>query len=167
MRAFRAGATAVLCATLGAAGGCRPTAIHDAEGSPEALARAVLQAIERGDAVRLRAVALSDEEFRAVVWPELPAARPERNLPLAYVWNDLRMKSEIALRRTMASRAGQPLELVRVRFPGGTTQYRTYLVHRHAVLTVRGADGVREDVRLFGSVFEQNGRFKVFSYVVD
>jgi len=152
---------------LGGAGGCRQAAIHGAEGSPDALARTVLLAIERQDAARLRALALSYEEFRAVVWPELPAARPERNLPLDYVWNDLRVKSETALRRTMAGRGGEPLELLRVGFMGETTQYRTYLVHRQAVLTVRGGDGVQESVRLFGSVFEQDGRFKVFSYVVD
>lgn len=40
-------------------------------------------------------------------------------------------------------------------------------MHRQAVLTVRGGNGVQEEVRLFGSVFEQDGRFKVFSYVVD
>jgi hypothetical protein len=56
---------------------------------------------------------------------------------------------------------------VAVRFAGQTSQYRTFLVRRDAVLTVTSSGTGTETFRLFGSVFEQGGQFKVFSYVVD
>jgi hypothetical protein len=141
--------------------------VSHAERSADALARAVLLAIEQRDIDRLRQLALNEQEFREIVWPELPAARPERNVPFGYAWSDLRTKSETSLKNTLSTHGGRHLELVRVRFPGGTTQYDSYLVHRDTVVVARGTDGIEEDVRLFGSVLEQDGRFKVFSYVVD
>ena len=56
----------------------------------------------RRDRARLDALALSEQEFRDHVWPDLPAARPERNLPFSYVWGDLHQKSNISLARDAA-----------------------------------------------------------------
>jgi len=75
--------------------------------------------------------------------------------------------SEAALSRTLAAHGGQRFELVAVHFRGETTQYNTYLVHRKTELTVKGAAGTDLRLRLFGSTIEKDGRFKVFSYVVD
>jgi len=97
----------------------------------------------------------------------LPAARPERSLTADYVWSDLAAKSGAALRHAVREHAGRRLSLERIRFAGGTTQYRTYLVHRNAVVTIRDGAGAPQDLRLFGSVIERSGRFKIFSYVVD
>jgi hypothetical protein len=158
---------AAVCLWALAASACLPTGLDHAAPSAEALARDVLQALERRDAVRLRSLALTEAEFGRIVWPELPAARPERNLPLAYVWGDLQGKSNAGLRRVMAASGGRGYALTGVQFLGGTTQYRSYLVHRQARLLVRDERGHEQTVRLFGSVLERRGRFKVFSYVVD
>jgi hypothetical protein len=131
------------------------------------LATAVLGAIERRDMAALREAALSEREFRDHVWPELPAARAERNLPFSYVWGDLHQKSEAALAGTLASHGGQHLELISVDFLGGTTRYETYLVHRHTSMMVRDTSGKELPLQLFGSTLEKDGQFKVFSYVVD
>jgi hypothetical protein len=40
-------------------------------------------------------------------------------------------------------------------------------VHRESVVLARFPDGSERRVRVFGSVLEQDGRYKVFSYVVD
>lgn len=136
--------------------------------SPEALARAVLDRYAAGDADGLRRLAVTEPEFRARVWPELPASRPERNLPFSYVWGDLKQKSDASLSSLLARHRGRRLELTGVRF-GAQTPYTSYVVHRDTVLTVRDAesDGPPEEVRLSGSLIEQGGRWKVFSYVVD
>ena len=147
--------------------GCTATGVEYGEASPEALAGAVLEAVESRDVARLRELALTEEEFRRVVWPDLPAAVPERNLTADYVWSDLHVRSEAGLARTVADRVGAGAELVSVRFKGATSQYRHYLVHRDAELLVRTAGGTYETLRLFGSVLEQNNRFRVFSYITD
>jgi len=146
--------------------GCRAPLPHSQE-SVDDLARAVLQAIERRDIDELHALALNKEEFTAQVWPELPAARPERNLSPAFVWGDLNQKSNIMLRETLLEHGGKKYQLVRVRFLGRTTPYPSYVVHRESEVTVTDAEGHERQMRLFGSVIERAGRFKVFSYVID
>jgi hypothetical protein len=108
------------------------------------------------DAESLHALAITEPEFSQHVWPELPASRAERNLPFSYVWGDLRQKSGTRLSATLAAQGGQRYTLEEVRFSGET----------RSVFLVQGPDGPRE-LRLCGSMIEKDGRWKVFSYVVD
>lgn len=143
-----------------------PTPLAHTLDSSRALAGAVLAAVTSGDQATLDGLALSEQEFRDHVWPALPAARPERNLPFSYVWGDLRLKSQAGLVRILGQYRGQRLTLVDVRF-GDVTRYDGYVVHRDSIFTVRTSDGATEDVRLCGAMIEQAGRWKVFSYVAD
>lgn len=148
-----------------AAAACGPPPLECTHATPEALGRAVLAAVAQNDIHALRALAVSEQEFRAHVWPELPAARPERNLPCSYVWGDLRQKSEQHLARTLATHGGRRYHLVRVEYGGGTQRYGDYAVHGGATFVVRDDSGGEAALRLFGSVLEKDGRFKVFSFV--
>ena len=134
--------------------------------SPEALATSVLDAIARGDRAALEALALDEQEFRYHVWPDLPAARPERNLPFSYVWGDLHQKSEGALTGMLQSHGGRKYTIRAVTFAGDTA-YRSYSVRREATFHVRDASGAEMDLRVSGSMIEKDGAWKVFSYVVD
>ena len=127
----------------------------------------MLDAVQRRDTTALRALALNEQEFREHVWPELPAARPERNLPFSYVWGDLRQKSALALDQTLARHGGRRYTLVSMGFDGDTTRYPSYVVYRETVLRVRDEAGAMAELRLFGSSLEKDGTWKVFSYVVD
>jgi hypothetical protein len=50
---------------------------------------------------------------------------------------------------------------------GETSEYETFRVRRKTVLVVENERGEAETLRLFGSLLQQqDGRFKVFSYVV-
>lgn len=148
-----------------AACGPSPTPLAETRESPRAVAEALLDAVAADDGTTLEALALSEQEFRQHVWPELPAARPERNLPFSYVWGDLRQKSVAGLARTRSAHGGRRYTLEDVRF-SGETRYPGYTVHRDGVLVVKGPDGPHE-LRLCGSMIEQGGRWKVFSYAVD
>lgn len=165
-RLIPAALIAALVVLLEACGPAVPP-LAAAHASVADLATAVIGAFERRDLSALRSLALDEREFRDHVWPELPAARPERNLPLDYVWGDLHQKSDASLTRLLAARGGERLTFVGIRYLGGTTPYQSYLVHRRAELTVRDAQGAIRQTRLFGSVIEKDGRLKVFSYVVD
>ena len=167
-----ASAAALLCLAAGGcardAGGDPPLALlRHTFPSPEALSRAVLTALAARDVDTLRALPLDETEFRNAVWPDLPASRPERNVPFDYAWGDLRQKSDNARRRLAARHGGRRYELVRVLFDAETTRYRTYEVHRETVLDLRDEEGEEVRLALFGSILEREGRFKLFSYVVD
>ena len=110
-------------------------------------------------------MALGEREFRQTIWPYLPAARPERNLPLSYVWGDLHQKSASALTDTLARHGGRPYRLLAVEFKAAT-DYGPYRVHRETTLRVDDGSAA-SDVRLCGSLVEMNGQWKVFSYVVE
>ena len=43
----------------------------------------------------------------------------------------------------------------------------SYKVHKEAHLVVKDEKGEQQEVRLFGSVLEMGGQFKLFSFVVD
>jgi hypothetical protein len=146
---------------------CGTAPLPNAHDSPEALSRAVLAAIQARDGDALHALALNKGEFAEDVWPELPAARPERNLSSSFVWGDLNQKSNITLRDTLVAQGGRKYEFVSIRFLGETTAYKSYRVHRESELTVKDAEGNARQLRVFGSVIEKGGRYKVFSYVVD
>jgi hypothetical protein len=135
--------------------------------SVEELAEAALQGIEAGRGEALWALALTREEFEGVVWPVLPASRPERNTPFDYVWGDLQQKSSSSLRRTLHSHRRRHYELAAVEFHGATRSYGSFLVHRDARLRVVDAEGARHTLDLFGSIIERDGRFKIFSWVTD
>jgi hypothetical protein len=145
----------------------QPPQLAHTQRSPEDLARAALAALNDGDRQALDALAVTESEFKGLVWPRLPASRPERRLPWTYVWASLHDKSVLYLRSQIADRRYAGFEVVRVHFAGESTDYGGYRVHRETVVTLRDRSGAESTHRLFGSVIEQNGRYKVFSYVVD
>jgi hypothetical protein len=140
--------------------------LADTSSSPEALAAAVLDGVARSDRARLDAVALTEREFRDHVWPDLPAARPERNLPFSYVWGDLHQKSDMSLAQMLMNHGGKRYQLTRVTF-SGKTNYTNYVVHREATFEVTDSAGALASLRVCGSFIEKDGVWKVFSYVVD
>jgi hypothetical protein len=135
--------------------------------SPEVLARVVLEALREGDRARLRSLALTEDEFRRHVWPGLSISRPEVNMPFELAWGQLAQTSALHLQQTTAEFEDQDYELVRVEFAGEATRYDGVTVRRDTELVVTNAAGDERSLRLFGSTIEQDGRYKVFSYVVD
>lgn len=157
---------AIVVGVLGTSACSRVPPLANALASPEALTSAVLDALSRRDRARLEALALSEQEFRDHVWPDLPAARPERNLPFSYVWGDLRQKSNIRLADTLRNYGHKQYALKRVTF-SGKTNYPSYVVHRDAKFEVTDSSGGSTELRVCGSFIEKDGAWKVFSYVVD
>lgn len=158
-------AVVLVLLTGGSCTGVPPLATS--QGSPEALAGALLDAFAERDRAALEALALTEQEFREIVWPELPAARPERNLPFSFVWGDLKQKSDASLGALLAEHGGRRFSLVSVRATGETTRYDTYQVHRDSLLVVRDPEGAQRELRLFGSMLEKDGGWKIYSFVVD
>lgn len=144
-----------------------PSPLANTFDSPEALARALLIALERRDLEALRALPLSEAEYRDHVWPELPVSRPERNVPFDYAWGQMHQRSTGSLQQTYARYAGKPLRLVSTRFTGETTQYASFSVMRESEIVATDESGRDVVLRLYGSAMVKDRRYKMFSYVVD
>jgi hypothetical protein len=167
--ARRALSACVVSCLLAVSSGCgmAPTLEWGLE-SPRAVAQAAVDALTAGDASALERLALNEREFATLVWPRQPAARPERNIPREFAWRTLAARSRHGLRARLSEwsrSAGQTV--VGLTFTGDTTDYGTYRVYRKSVVTLRDASGRLETIRIFGSVIEQGGRYRVFSYVID
>jgi hypothetical protein len=145
---------------------CAAPPLVNTQDSAEGVASAVLEAFARRDRAALEALAINEAEFSDHVWPYLPASRPERNLPLSYVWGDLHQKSAASLTQALDTHGGRRYELLGVDF-ADRTDYGAYRLHREATLRVRDAAGQAMTIRVCGSMIERDGAWKVFSYVVD
>ena len=135
--------------------------------SPEALARGVLDALAKSDRARLNTLALSEAEFRDHVWPELPVSQPERNVPFEYAWGQMKQRSDGSLSGTIERYGGRPLRFVQTRFTGESTQYRTFTVMRESEIVAADETGRELILRLYGSAMVKDGRYKLYSFVVD
>jgi hypothetical protein len=144
-----------------------PSTLSNTFATPDALARAVLRALAASDKSKLQSLALSEAEFRDHVWPELPTSRPERNVPFEYAWGQMKQRSDGSLSYTFQRYAGKRLTLVQTGATGETTQYKTFLVMRDSEIVATDETGRELVIRLFGSMMVKDGRYKVFSFVVD
>lgn len=142
-----------------------PPLVH-AQPSAESLGTALLGALAANDRTRLEDLAVNEDEFRRHVWPDLPAARPERKLPFSYVWGDLHQKSGASLSQILERHGSRRYRLKRIAF-ASHSQYRHYLIHREATFEVLDDAGNPAALRLCGSVLEKDDAWKVFSYVID
>jgi hypothetical protein len=133
--------------------------------SPRALAEEFLRALESKDRGRLESLALTREEFKTEAYPEMPAYG---SVPAEFAWSQLALKSSHGLANVLAMHGGRAYELVDLSYRGGHTAYRTFVVHRRAMLRVRDRkSGEEATLALFGSVLEHRGRFKLFSFNIE
>ncbi len=141
--------------------------LEAAASSPMELADRFLDYLADGDIGKIQELGLTEDEFRKFVYPELPAADPIRNTSAEFVWNQLFIRSQSSLHGAFNQLAGRRLTLKDMRFASGTEPYDSYVVHKESVLIVEDEDGVEHTERLFGSVLELDGQFKIYSFVRD
>ncbi len=160
----------LLVAPIGALEGCRtvasaPRALANAEPSPEALTSRFLDGLAADDLEAIKRLRISKEEFCGYVFPELPASKLN-NVTCDFVWSQATLKSMSGMTRMLDGNKGKRFELVSVKF-GATERHESYRVLKDPVVTVRDETGAVQSVRLFGSMLEMDGQYKLFSFVVD
>ena len=138
--------------------------LQNSAASPETLAAQVLAAMVQGNIQALRELALSEEEFRQYVWPELPASNPRTNVPFEFVWNDVAYRSAIWMNRMTKDLCGKQMKLVRVLHRGKTVPYHSHQAWSDMVVVLSDELGREREYPLFGTLIEMDGRFKVYSY---
>lgn len=138
----------------------------NAEPSAEALARHILASIARQDKSDLESLRITKQEFCQLVWPELPSSKLP-NVTCDFAWEQATLKSIGGFVKMLAAHKGKRYEMVSLSFAKGTDAYRTYKVHKDSRLVIKDENGLQQEIKLFGSVLELDGQFKLFSFVVD
>jgi hypothetical protein len=131
--------------------------------SIERLARRFLETLAEGDRRKIKAMALTHDEFVARIYPGLPASRPGSNLSAEFLWRQTLLRNLAGLQKTMGY-AGRRLQFVSIRLADGLQEYDGFRMHRDVRLTVRDSDGKEFEVKLFGSILEAGGKFKIYSF---
>jgi hypothetical protein len=135
----------------------------------EELFDAIEFAVTSGDPELLRELAVSETEFRHLVWPTLDiASRPKSNFTWEFVWSQHQLSHEKCVLRTSHDYAGQEFEIVGIAFNGRTTDHGTFKIYRESEVEIERPDGSRAKLELFGSLLETaDGRYKVYSFIND
>lgn len=144
------------------AGAARARALAYAKESPEAVARAVLEAIEHGSERKLESLLVTREEHRALLWPHLPE---RKSLPFGYVRKLNRHNTREGIDAALRKWGGAELELVGVEFTREPERYDSFTLHKGARVWVRRAsDGEEGYIDVLDVLVEWNGRWKPMNY---
>jgi len=143
-----------------------PVPLSPAYDSKDAAVEAFLHALTARDRATLSAMAVSETEFLKYIWPALPASRPEVGMPADRAWADQAQRNAAYLSQTLGEHGGRRYTLLAASFGAPATSYGAFTVHPKTTLDVRTDNGTLE-VRLFGSMIESGGRWKIYSFVVD
>jgi hypothetical protein len=138
--------------------------LTNAQGSPEEVCQAALDALAANDAQALNALRLSRVEHDSILVPQLPIGKDTtggKDLDMA--WYMLDQRCAKGIRRAIADYGGQRYELISVRFTRPAERHGPLTVHRGTEVRVRDANGDELILGIFGSILQQDGLFKLVS----
>jgi hypothetical protein len=130
----------------------------------DSVVRLFLDALERSDTVALARLHLSRAEFAYLVYPGSRFARAPYRQPPDVTWMLVIERSNSALSRLLARRGGERLRDARYRCSDRPDQEGHSRYWGGCRVHYRRANGDTVTERLFSSVVERDGRFKIGSY---
>jgi hypothetical protein len=133
----------------------------------EDLARAFVTAVAERDIRRLAPTLLTRAEFAWLYYPENPISRPPYELPAGIAWFELEGNSMTGVRRALASYGGRTTVFRGVSCDAHPLVQGPNRLWNRCTLALTLEDGTAASVRMFGSILERAGRFKLVSAAND
>ena len=142
----------------------RTDTLRSALPSKDAVVRQFMDLLARRDTMGLARLHLSRSEWAWIVYPESRYTRAPHRQRVDIAWMLIIERSNAAAARLLARRGGQPLRVVgwecaTTPEPEGRTLY-----WGRCVVSFRDSTGRTRTERLFSSIVERDGRFKIGSY---
>jgi hypothetical protein len=131
--------------------------------SLEDLGRRVCRALHHERADSLLALCITEEEFRTILWRELPQSRPATGLTWQDAWSTLSMRLYSGTRGATQDHGGHYYEFLHFERSDTTARYRNFKLHNGLILVARDDQGQIERFDWLRSVAERNGAFKIYS----
>jgi hypothetical protein len=135
--------------------------------SKGAVARAFVAAVATNDALSAARTLMTRAEFAWLYYPENPISRPPYELPAGVAWFELEGNSLAGLRRALASHAGRALSFGELACATPPVAHGSNRLWNGCAVTLRLEDGRETSVRMFGTILERGGRFKIASAAND
>jgi hypothetical protein len=140
------------------------TSLDDAAArSRDALVARVVEAVADGNAAALQALTMNAAEFGHLYFPTSIYSREPYAQPPEVAWLLMSQNSRKGLVRLLREYGEQSLVLAGHDCGGEPRVEGSNRIHEHCTVRIRGADGRVEELRLFGSIIERAGRFKLMS----
>jgi len=121
--------------------------------------------LNRRDSLLLSEIVISEYEHNELLLPEFhlhyPAATKENQ---DVIWTNLSNRTLKGFLYLMGNMTGKSFKYETVKFEDPVENYETYSIHTNSVITLSDSIGIKRNLKLFGSVVEKNGRFKLLSY---
>jgi hypothetical protein len=124
----------------------------------------VLLGLREKDEELLNSLRVTEREYKEILFPEFPAAAG--NAPPEFHWFLTNTHSRAGIENALGTWGGEDFELVDVVVTQGTTDYRTFRILNKVELKVKDRKGGPEirQLRIFGSVVELKGQYKILSF---
>jgi hypothetical protein len=130
--------------------------------SLEGLGHAVCRALQVSSVDSLRALCVTAEEFREILWREFPQSRPATGLTWEDAWQVLDVRLMSGCNAARDDHGGRRWELVRLECDS-TMRYRNFALHSRLTMVVKDDLGQVHRWGWLRAVAERKGRFKIYS----
>lgn len=127
------------------------------------LGRTVCRLLAHDDRDSLRALCVTDTEFRDILWREFPQSRPATGLQWEDGWRALGMRLLSGTNDALGEFGGHYWQFLRFERTDTVAVYRNFRLHNGLVLVVRDEQGETRRWGWLRSVAERRGRFKIYS----
>ncbi len=132
--------------------------------SRDELVETFVNALARADTLGLAALAMTPSEFAWLYFPHSMYMEPPYQLPPGMVWFQLQNRSSRGLNRALSRLGGQTLYYTGYRCPDEGEPYGEGWIWHGCTLLGKLPTGEDVEQRLFGSIFEWRGRYRLVSF---
>lgn len=112
----------------------------------------------------LASLAVTQGEFAYLYYPTARESFPPYDLSPELLWFVMFGQSDLGVRRLLAKRGGQPLNVVRYTCPATPVVEGENQVWRGCVIYRRNLAGAEVQEQFFAQILERGGRFKFLSF---
>lgn len=142
----------------------RVDTLSRASDSRESLVQRFANALAEADSTDLAAMSMSIEEFAWLYYPESEFTRPPYELSPEHVFLLIDQNSRKGLVRMLRRSVGTTVEYAGHACMPEPKQRAHDRLWEGCTVRFRNADGSEESLKLFGDIWERDGRFKLVSY---
>jgi len=135
--------------------------------SREKVAGAFVAAIAANDGRGVIRTLMTRAEFAWLYYPGNPISRPPYELPAGIAWFELEGNSLAGVRRALATYGGRPVVFRDLECSGTPVLQGANRLWNGCIVLLGQEDGSDTAVRMFGSILERHGRFKLLSAAND
>ena len=127
------------------------------------MGRAVCRALHEGSPDSLKALCISMDEFRFVLWPEFPQSRPATGLHWQDAWPVLYGRLNGGSVGATREFEGHVYQFERIERTAETKEYRNFKLHNGITIVAKDDEGQTHRITFIRSIAERKGRFKIYS----